>query len=69
MLNSLTPTKRDSLESIVNDVTTRKSINFTNVRKNRGAEDKVHFYDIENFNFTFAHTHLKTALIRLKIMK
>lgn len=59
VLNSLSPSRRDSLENIVNDVTTRKSINFTNVRKNRNAGDKIHFYDFENFNFTFAHTQFR----------
>ncbi|UKJ08290.1 cell surface protein SprA [Solitalea lacus] len=51
--------RRDSLASVVNDVTTRRSINFTNVRKNRNPGDKVNFYDFENFNFTFAHTEFR----------
>ncbi|POY39412.1 cell surface protein SprA [Solitalea longa] len=59
VLNSLDGPRRDSLSSVVNDVTTRKSINFTNVRKNRSSGDDVKFYDIENFNFTFAHTQFR----------
>ena len=36
--------------------TRRKSINFTNVRKERTGQDKkAHFYDIENFSTTFSY--------------
>ncbi|SMO62099.1 T9SS outer membrane translocon Sov/SprA [Solitalea koreensis] len=56
VLRAASRNQRDSLAAVANDVTTRRSINFTNVRKNRAPEDKVQFYDIENFNFTYAYT-------------
>jgi cell surface protein SprA len=41
----------------IQDRTTIKSINFTNVRKLRtNTERKPRFYDVENLNFTFAYT-------------
>lgn len=36
--------------------TRRRSINFTNVRKDRDAGDKEHFYDVENLNFSYAYS-------------
>ncbi|HLP32864.1 MAG TPA: cell surface protein SprA, partial [Bacteroidia bacterium] len=36
------------------DFSTQRSINFTNVRKNRVGSKKAHFYDVENLNATFA---------------
>ncbi len=38
------------------DLTVRRSINFTNVRKNRMGAEKPHFYDIENFNVSYSRT-------------
>jgi cell surface protein SprA len=56
------PAERDNYSKIVQDVTTRKSINFTNVRKVKTKENaKSHIYDIENFSFTYASS---TALQR-----
>jgi len=51
--------QRDSIKKITQDVTTRKSINFMNVRKTKvGAASKSHIYDIENLDFTYAYTEL-----------
>ncbi len=44
------------IKKAADDYTTRRSINFTNVRKNRTGSGKQHFYDVENFNFTYAYT-------------
>ncbi|MDX1627948.1 MAG: cell surface protein SprA, partial [Fulvivirga sp.] len=51
--------ERDEYEDIVTDETTRKSINFTNVRKEKTKPDaKQHIYDIENFSFTYAYSEV-----------
>lgn len=50
-------TERERYRRIVQDRTTRRSINFTNVRKekvNPDARKKV--YDIENFSFSYAYS-------------
>ena len=50
---------RDSLRETTLDVTTRKSINFTNVKKDKGKNQKGnHLYDIENFSFTYAYSEV-----------
>jgi cell surface protein SprA len=50
-------TQRDSILNFAQDLTTRSSLNFTNVRKERAATDtKVHLWDIENFNVSYAQT-------------
>lgn len=50
---------RDSLKFVTEDYTRRKSINFTNVKKEKtkGAK-KSHVYDIENFAFTYAFNEI-----------
>lgn len=40
------------------DYTKRTSINFIGVRKNRGAEQKPHFYDVENLTLNYAYNQL-----------
>ena len=40
------------------DKTVRRSINFTNVRKNRVGSSKAHLWDIENFNVSYSYTEL-----------
>jgi len=42
------------------DYTRRKSLNFTNVKKNKTGKNasKSHFYDIENLNFTYGYTEV-----------
>ncbi|MEX1189657.1 MAG: cell surface protein SprA, partial [Bacteroidia bacterium] len=46
---------RDSLRELSQVFMKRRSINFTNVRKNRGSgSTKAHFWDIENFDATYA---------------
>jgi len=49
--------KKDSILNFAQDYTTRSSINFTNVRKERtNATAKVRLWDIENFNVSYAQT-------------
>ena len=48
---------RDSIQLNAQDYTERKSINFTNVKKNKtGTAKKTHFYDVENLNVSYAYT-------------
>ena len=49
--------QRDSILNFAQDYTTRSSINFTNVRKERAITDtKFRLWDIENFNVSYAQT-------------
>ncbi|WP_449288931.1 T9SS outer membrane translocon Sov/SprA [Mucilaginibacter litoreus] len=48
---------RDSIRNVSVDYTVRKSINFTNVHKERTNPDApVHVWDVENFAATYAYT-------------
>jgi cell surface protein SprA len=48
---------RDSIKNATTDYTVRKSINFTNVHKERtNLTAPVHLWDIENFAATYAYT-------------
>ncbi len=62
-----TDAQRNDYISLIQDRTTRKSLNFTNVRKVKVKKDaKTHLYDIENFTFTYAYseqTHTNFSLI------
>lgn len=53
---STNPEYVDKIKKAADDYTTRRSLNFTNVRKNRVGNKKQHLYDIENFSFTYAYT-------------
>ncbi|MDP4762344.1 MAG: cell surface protein SprA [Salibacteraceae bacterium] len=57
-LNNRTPEERDSLKDISNTITERKSINFTNVRKEKTGDGKAQFYDISNFSGTYAYNEI-----------
>ena len=58
-LATYNPEDQDSIRSLNEDFTMRKNINFVNVRKDRmGASSKAHFYDIENWDFTFSYSEL-----------
>ena len=47
----------NSLKEIIQDYTRRKSINFTNVKKEKGKNaKKSHFYDVENIALGYAYT-------------
>lgn len=49
---------KDSLKNASRDVVKQTNFNITNLRKNRvsGSSKKPHFWDIENFNATYAYT-------------
>ena len=48
---------KDSIAVRSQEVTTRRSINFTNVRKLRPkGQKKSHFYDISNFSFNYGYS-------------
>ncbi len=49
--------EREQYRRIVEDRTTRRSINFTNVRKEKvNPDSKSRIYDIENFSFSYAYS-------------
>ncbi len=49
--------QRDSIKNAAEDYTMRKSINFTNVHKDRApTKTTVHIYDVENLNASYAYT-------------
>ena len=49
--------ERDSIKHVTEDYTIRKSINFTNIHKERtNPTAKPHVWDIENFNATYAYS-------------
>jgi cell surface protein SprA len=49
--------QRDSIKNAAEDYTMRKSINFTNVHKDRApTKTTVHLYDVENLNASYAYT-------------
>jgi cell surface protein SprA len=61
-----TDAQRNEYVDLIQDRTTRKSLNFANVRKVKVKKDaKSHLYDIENFSFTYAYseqTHTNFSL-------
>ena len=51
-----TKEQRDSLKEITQDYTKRKSINFTNIRKDRSpGNNKTKLYDIENLSLSYSY--------------
>jgi cell surface protein SprA len=55
--------RRDTYLKLIQDRTTRRSLNFTNVRKVKTKPDaKTHLWDIENFSFSYAYSEaLRTS--------
>ncbi len=54
-----TKAERKAIKKRSQDYTRTKSINFTNVKKNKtGTNTKSHIYDVENLNFTYAYDEL-----------
>lgn len=61
---------KDSIRKITDDYTRRRSINFTNVRKLPGPnKEKSNFYDIENFNFSYAYSEVFKRDVNTKFDK
>jgi cell surface protein SprA len=49
--------EREDFRKLIQDKTTRKSLNFINVRKTKVKPDApVHLYDIENFSFSYSYS-------------
>lgn len=48
--------KRDSIRQNANDFISAKTINFTNVHKNRTSNKRPKIWDIENFDFSYSYT-------------
>lgn len=55
--NSITDSWKDSLVDISKDYTLRKSINFTNVRKEKTSKTNMP-YDLSNFSFSYSYSKL-----------
>jgi cell surface protein SprA len=51
--------ERDSIKNAVENVVTRKSLNFMNVQKTRQGSKQPKIYDIENFMFSYAYSNLE----------
>lgn len=59
-LEGLSRSERRDINNIVNDVTNRRSINFTNVRKIKtDPQSKARLWDIENWSANYAYTEYK----------
>lgn len=53
------PLVKDSIKHVSQDYTRRRGFNFTNVKKEKGANaKKSHFYDIENWSATYAFNEM-----------
>ncbi|WP_422350202.1 cell surface protein SprA [Flagellimonas sp.] len=50
-----TAEEAESIKEQAEDYTKRRSINLIGVRKNRGAEAKENFFDVENFTFNYSY--------------
>lgn len=56
-LSTMTAAERAAYRKMVEENSTRKSFNFSNVRKIRvNPAGRAQFYDIENFSFTYAYS-------------
>lgn len=55
-LNELSGTDQREYLKKVEDYSSIKSLNFTNVRKNKTGSGKAHLWDISNVNLTYAYT-------------
>lgn len=61
--------EREQYRRIVQDRTTRRSINFTNVRKEKVNPDAPsHIYDIENFSFSYAYSDRLTSNVNTQAL-
>lgn len=59
--------ERDSLKSLAQDLVTRKSINFTNVKIDRSSKDgKPKIYDPTNFSLTYSFNEMTKRSINIE---
>ena len=54
-LAAVKPAQRDSIKNAAVDFTSTKTVNFTNVRKNRTGNKKPKIYEIENFDVSYSY--------------
>ncbi len=65
-----TEEERQEYRQLVQDRTVRKSLNFTNVRKEKVKKDKkAQLYDLSNFSFSYAFSDQQTSNISTQIMQ
>ncbi|MBX7204580.1 MAG: cell surface protein SprA [Bacteroidia bacterium] len=50
--------ERQRIIAASEDFTTQRSINFTNIRKNRVGSQKAHVYDVENLSFSYSYSEI-----------
>lgn len=56
---SIPKDQRDSIRRVTQDYTKRKSLNFTNVKKDKGKNaKKPHIYDVENFAGSYSYNEI-----------
>lgn len=61
--------ERERYKRIVQDRTTRRSINFTNVRKEKvNPESPRRVYDIENFSFSYAYSDRRSSNVNTETL-
>ena len=58
-LSSSPSNKRDSINKAAVDFTSTKTVNFTNVRKNRTGTKKIRIYDIENLDVSYSYINIQ----------
>ncbi len=64
---TITPAERTALKVATQDYTKRKSINFTNVKKEKGkGSKKSHIYDIENWAASYSYNELFKRNVNLE---
>lgn len=68
--NARTAEERTKIKQTSQDYTSRYSLNFTNVKKNRTSGGKVNLWDIENFNasYSFQRVYRRNQTIEEKFM-
>lgn len=64
-----TQEKKDQIRNSAISYTKRKSINFIGVRKERGAEQKPHFYDVENFTLSYSYNETEHHDYEIKSLR
>ena len=55
-----TAQERDSIKRQTRSLTQRQNFNLINVRKDKTNDKKAHFWDVENLDFSYAYTELKS---------
>ena len=61
------PQERERYRKIAQDNTTRRSLNFTNIRKVKiNPDSKSRVYDIENFSFTYAFSDINRSSYQME---